>query len=271
MQRICGYARLQGSGDPVATATVEVFGAGTLIASTIYADAAGLALKANPFTTDAYGFFYFYAANGRYDVQFSGGTIPVAFAWGDIRTLDIDDDIAILGTLAVAGDAAFASDVDVAGDLAVVGDATVGGDTAVAGVQVTSDGTEAAPAYAHASEPGSGSWWSVALSALVWSIAGVKRLWLDNNNLYVDADVVPNAVQGYALGKSAARFLTAVINTITVGTLGAEADITCMLGSPEGVLAKPVGSICLNAAGGAGTSIYVKETGAATVNGWVGK
>ena len=42
-------------------------------------------------------------------------------------------------------------------------------------------------------------------------------------------------------------------------------------GSPEGVVVGDVGNIYLNTLGGAGTTLYVKESGAATTNGWVSK
>lgn len=51
---------------------------------------------------------------------------------------------------------------------------------------------------------------------------------------------------------------------------GTAAIITAGSGSPEGVVAAPVGSVYLRTNGGAGTSIYVKETGAAET-GWAGK
>lgn len=41
-------------------------------------------------------------------------------------------------------------------------------------------------------------------------------------------------------------------------------------GSPEGVLTAPVGSLYTNTAGGAGTTLYVKESGVSNT-GWVGK
>lgn len=40
--------------------------------------------------------------------------------------------------------------------------------------------------------------------------------------------------------------------------------------SPEGVIAAPLGSICINTAGGANTAVFVKETGTTTSSGWVG-
>ena len=55
-------------------ATITVYAAGTLVASTIYLTAAGAAL-ANPFTTDSFGRFSFFAAPGEYDIAVSGGGI----------------------------------------------------------------------------------------------------------------------------------------------------------------------------------------------------
>lgn len=42
-------------------------------------------------------------------------------------------------------------------------------------------------------------------------------------------------------------------------------------GSPEGVTVAAVGSLYLNLSGGAGTTLYVKESGGQTASGWVGK
>jgi hypothetical protein len=41
-------------------------------------------------------------------------------------------------------------------------------------------------------------------------------------------------------------------------------------GSPEGVVTAPIGSLYLNTDGGAGTTLYVKESGTGNT-GWVGK
>lgn len=54
-------------------ATVTVYAAGTLTLSTIYSDNVSTP-KANPFTASATGLWEFYAANGRYDVKFNGGS-----------------------------------------------------------------------------------------------------------------------------------------------------------------------------------------------------
>jgi hypothetical protein len=57
-------------------ATVTVYLGGTLTPATIYSDAA-LTAKPNPFSADSSGFWSFYAADGDYDVRFSGGGIAV--------------------------------------------------------------------------------------------------------------------------------------------------------------------------------------------------
>jgi len=55
-------------------ATITVYDVNTVNLSTIYSDPAGMA-KANPFTTDSYGRFNFYADQGKYDIQVSGSGI----------------------------------------------------------------------------------------------------------------------------------------------------------------------------------------------------
>jgi hypothetical protein len=70
-------------------AQVAVYLAGTLTLATIYADnAATPTPKANPFTAQTNGYFYFYAANGRYDVTFSGGGLAAPLTFGDILLAD---------------------------------------------------------------------------------------------------------------------------------------------------------------------------------------
>jgi hypothetical protein len=62
------------AGRPI-VATITVFDAGTATPSAIYTTAAGITLKANPFTTDALGRFQFFAAGGTYDLEVSGAGI----------------------------------------------------------------------------------------------------------------------------------------------------------------------------------------------------
>lgn len=87
MERFVGYARLLSTGAPVASATIDVYDAGTANHTSIYSDnlATPTAL-ANPFTTDTNGYFTFYAAKTRVDITISAGTpaIPTPYTWGDI-------------------------------------------------------------------------------------------------------------------------------------------------------------------------------------------
>lgn len=66
--------------------TVTVYLTGTLTLATIYSNS-GMTPLANPFTADQFGLWFFYAANGNYDVQISGGgppSLPTPYTFGDI-------------------------------------------------------------------------------------------------------------------------------------------------------------------------------------------
>ena len=63
--------------------TVTVFDAGTLDVATIFADEAGTP-KANPFTADTLGLWFFYADDARYDVELKGGGLPATWTISDI-------------------------------------------------------------------------------------------------------------------------------------------------------------------------------------------
>lgn len=69
--------------------TIRVFDAGTANLSTIFSDNTGTS-KSNPFTAASTGFWFFYADDGRYDVQLSLGdpAIGSAFSWGDVLLTD---------------------------------------------------------------------------------------------------------------------------------------------------------------------------------------
>ena len=56
-------------------ATVTVYAAGTTTLSTIYSDSSGVSAKTNPFTSDTNGYWSFFAADGNYDIKFSGTNI----------------------------------------------------------------------------------------------------------------------------------------------------------------------------------------------------
>lgn len=65
------------------TVTIRTNPGGVL--ATIFSDNAGSA-KANPFTNDSDGEFFFYAADGRYDIELTG---PITETKSDIRLLDV--------------------------------------------------------------------------------------------------------------------------------------------------------------------------------------
>src|SRR5262245_36578250 len=73
-------------------ATVTVYQAGTTNLATIFSDNLSTPTsKANPFTASVSdGSFFLYAANGRYDIQFSGGGIATPFTLGDFSLSDAD-------------------------------------------------------------------------------------------------------------------------------------------------------------------------------------
>jgi hypothetical protein len=78
--------------------TVTVYDTGTVNAATIYSDE-GVTPKANPFVADSTGYWFFYAADGDYDVKFSGGGIPVAFTLSDFKLFASGSGISSLGGL----------------------------------------------------------------------------------------------------------------------------------------------------------------------------
>ena len=59
---------------PSCTVKVYITGSGG-VAATIYSDASGTSMS-NPFLADQDGHYYFYAADGTYDVQLSGAGLP---------------------------------------------------------------------------------------------------------------------------------------------------------------------------------------------------
>lgn len=88
-----GYCQLQNTGGRVTNCTVEVFVTGTLShpPNGIFQDNLGTP-QANPFTASSTsGLWSFYSDNGRYDVQFSGGspTISPPYTLSDYLFLDL--------------------------------------------------------------------------------------------------------------------------------------------------------------------------------------
>ena len=74
-------------------ATITIYTPGTANKSTIYSDAAGTA-KTNPFTTDAYGRFSFYADPGEYDIEVSGAGITT-YKLEDVTIIGTSDEVII--------------------------------------------------------------------------------------------------------------------------------------------------------------------------------
>ena len=64
-------------------ATVTVYEGGTLVVATIYSDN-GSTPKSNPFTASSDASWFFYAADGKYDVKFSGGGITTPWTLSDV-------------------------------------------------------------------------------------------------------------------------------------------------------------------------------------------
>ncbi len=72
------------------SATITVYVADTVTIAEIYSDdGSPPTAKANPFTAESNGMWYFYAEDGRYDVLFSGGGIAVPFTVGDLQAFDV--------------------------------------------------------------------------------------------------------------------------------------------------------------------------------------
>jgi hypothetical protein len=85
VQRFWAYSRILETGAPAPNALINVFGAGTLVPATLFADnLVPPTPLANPFNADVDGYIFFYAANGHYDVQVESGGIPTPYVWPDI-------------------------------------------------------------------------------------------------------------------------------------------------------------------------------------------
>ncbi len=81
---VSGTPKVQGS---YPQCQISVFLTGTLTLATLFSDNAATP-KANPFTANTDGSFYWYAANGRYDVRMSGGGLPAPVTLGDVLLAD---------------------------------------------------------------------------------------------------------------------------------------------------------------------------------------
>ena len=125
MERCFGYAiDATGTLEVAPYATITVYNQGTLTLASIYADP-DLTIKSNPFAPDQYGYFYFYAPAGRYDVRFSGMGITNAFTWGDVLLQDTYQ------LARVDQGNAFVGNQTINGNLTVTGSGTFGGNALI--------------------------------------------------------------------------------------------------------------------------------------------
>jgi len=107
MQRYTDYVTNQ-NGAPVVGASILVLETGTQTPATLYSDD-GVTPTANPLTTTALGRFFFYAADGRYDLKISGAGAPTQYVYDVLLEDPLD------------GSSAEFSDVVITNDLHVTG------------------------------------------------------------------------------------------------------------------------------------------------------
>lgn len=88
MERWSDFSRLNLSGMPAPSSTVTVYLTGTQTLAQLYNSNSTADPKLNPFTAGTDGLAQFYAANGRYDIQFSGGGITLPWSLGDQLLFD---------------------------------------------------------------------------------------------------------------------------------------------------------------------------------------
>jgi hypothetical protein len=103
MNRYFAYARVLASGAPLGGATITVYDVGTF--ALIYDDDLPTpTAKANPFIADGNGYFFFYAAAGRYDIRIEGGSIAHdPYTWGDVVVTDVHAQEHVLATSTALG------------------------------------------------------------------------------------------------------------------------------------------------------------------------
>ena len=110
-------------------------------------------------------------------------------------------------------------------------------------------------------------------SIVLGSYQGIS--WSNNiDNVTKVCGVYANGVLNSGAFNESAKFFDVGVNSLTsaTGFYNTSADIAWRagLGSPEGAVTAPIGSLYSRTNGGAGTSLYVKESGTGNT-GWVGK
>lgn len=80
--------------------TVTIYDSGTVTLSSLWSDAGGLTVKANPFTAASDGSWWAYLTPGRYDVRFSGLGITLPFTLSDfLVSIGVTPGIGVLAAL----------------------------------------------------------------------------------------------------------------------------------------------------------------------------
>ncbi len=179
------------AGNAIVGATVTVRDSGNAIA-TIYSDN-GVTPAPNPLTTDAFGAYSFYAANGIYTVTVVGANGSTAS-----RTVLLFDPSIPGGFVLKAGDTmtgaltapSFIGPLTGAASLNVL----KAGDT-MTGPLLGAVGTASAPGFAFAADTNNG-WWSPGPDTQAWSTGGVERLRVDSSGQWTisNAGIVALAV-----------------------------------------------------------------------------
>jgi hypothetical protein len=157
------------------------------------------------------------------------------------------------------------------------------GPTAVNGSAVTAMRSDAAPALdlaANYTVTGQWAFRSAGTGSTV-SIDANSTNWQATIGFSGTADFVINAVSfsggaaslGLAVGGN--RYLRITAGDVAVQLSATftinDAKVRASTGSPNGVVTGNPGDLYLNKSGGAGTTLYVKESGSGTNTGWVGK
>jgi hypothetical protein len=112
------------------------------------------------------------------------------------------------------------------------------------------------------------------------SFDSVAEMMKTLQDLEVQPPVVPPTSTTYSVFTSSTSGLTPASGGGTVNYLRADATwasptggvvMSSGVGSPNGVVVGSPGDMYLNTSGGAGTTLYIKESGSATNTGWVAK
>jgi hypothetical protein len=112
------------------------------------------------------------------------------------------------------------------------------------------------------------------------SFDSVAEMMKTLQDLEVQPPVVPSTSVTYSVFTSSTSGLTPASGGGTVNYLRADATwasptggivMSSGVGSPNGVVVGSPGDMYSNTSGGAGTTLYIKESGAATNTGWVAK